>query len=288
MKQCLLSFLVLGTMTILFNSCDKNDSNPNPAKKNIHLVTSPALGKYLVDKKGRTLYYFSNDANGLSNCSGGCATNWKPLNPDSTSNLYDEGLVAADFSSITSGSGDKQLTYKGWPLYYYTPGNVPEAAGETKGEGVGNIWFVAKPDYTIMIANYQLTGGNGVNYKNDYTIGDGRTSYFTDAKGNTLYLFKRDSSLNNNFTAADFSNNNIWPIYEASSITVPSTLNKSLFTLLDVFGRKQLTYNGWPLYHFGADNMVRGSTKGITIPASQPPGSIWPVATKDAASAPTP
>ncbi len=288
MKQRLFLSLITSAMVISFNACDKNDSDQNTGTNNIHLATSPTLGKHLVDKTGRALYYFSNDANGASNCSGSCSTNWKPLNPDSTSNLYDEGLAAADFTSITLGSGKKQLAYKGWPLYYYTPGDVPEAAGKTTGEGIGNVWFVAKPDYTIMIANHQLTGGNGTNYKNDYTAGDGRTSYFTDAKGNTLYLFKRDSSLNNNFTAADFSNNTIWPIYETTAIVVPSTLDKSLFVIMDVFGKKQLTYNGWPLYYFGADNMLRGATKGITVPGSQPPGSVWPVITKEAASAPKP
>ena len=36
--------------------------------------------------------------------------------------------------------------------------NTQEAAGQTLGEGIGNIWFVAKPDYTIMLVNAQLVG----------------------------------------------------------------------------------------------------------------------------------
>ena len=45
-----------------------------------------------------------------------------------------------------------------------------------------------------MIANYQLTGANGINYLGSYAPGDGRTSYFADEKGNTLYSFGRDST----------------------------------------------------------------------------------------------
>lgn len=278
--------MACGLLFITLHSCE--DDNDPGGTNNLHLDSTTTLGKYLVDKNGRTLYFFANDVNGQSNCTGGCLVNWKALDMDSTSNQYDAGLNAADFNSVTLASGVKQLTYKGWLLYYYTPAGVPEAAGQTSGEGIGGVWFVAKPDYSIMIANYQLTGANGTNYLSNYTAGDGRTVYFTDGKGNTLYSFARDSSLNNNFTAADFSNNAVWPLYENQDIVVPSTLNKTLFVVMDVFGRKQLTYNGWPLYYYGADNMVRGSNKGITIPPTQPVGSVWRVVNTTLPAAPTP
>jgi hypothetical protein len=87
------------------------------------------------------------------------------------------GLSISDFGSITSVSGKKQVTYKGWPLYYFAPlvngTNVQEAPGQTQGEGVNNVWFVAKPDYSIMIVTSQLVGHDGKNYKSDYTEGLG-------------------------------------------------------------------------------------------------------------------
>jgi predicted lipoprotein with Yx(FWY)xxD motif len=281
-------FLTTATMIlILFASC-KNDPVATPPRTDIHLDSNAQVGRYLVDKDGKTLYYFSNDANGLSNCTGGCLTNWPIFYADSATTTFSDGLLSSDFKTITNASSAKQTTYKGWPLYYYSPAGVQEAAGQTTGEGVGNVWFVAKSNYSIMIANYQLTGNDGVNYLSTYAPGDGRTNYFSDGNGNTLYAFARDSSLLNKFTKPDFSNNPSWPMYETDNITVPSTLDKSLFVVTDFNGKKQLTYKGWPLYYFGPDNNVRGSNKGITIPPTLPAGSIWPVVVKDAVAAPTP
>ena len=105
-----------------------------------------------------------------------------------------------------------------------------------------------------MLVNAQLVGNDGKNYTGTYTEGTGKTLYFSDALGKTLYAFVRDSFNNNNFTKSDFSNNSVWPIYETDVAVVPSYLDKTLFSSINVFGKKQLTYKGWPLYYFGQDN----------------------------------
>jgi predicted lipoprotein with Yx(FWY)xxD motif len=281
-------FLTTGALlVILLTSCKKDSNVTPPARTDIHLDSNAQVGAHLVDKDGRSLYFFSNDANGASNCTGGCLTNWPIFYPDSITTTFANELKASDFKTITTSTGAKQTTYKGWPLYYYAPGGVPESAGQTNGEGIGNIFFVAKNNYSIMIANNQLKGGDGVDYVGTYAPGSGLTAYFTDSSGNTLYTFAKDSNLINKFTKPDFSNNTVFPIYETGHITVPSALDKSLFAIIDFNGRHQLTYKGWPLYYFGADNFERGSTKAITFPSTQPPGAIWPVAVKDVLPAPT-
>lgn len=285
--------LIATTLFVSCSSSDKESNNPTPPitelKTEVNLSTSATLGSYLSDKSGRSLYFFGTDANGQSSCTGGCEALWPPFVVDNlTADKLGAGLTLSDFGTITTASGKKQLTYKTWPLYHYAPvsagdgyggagTNTLEAPGKTTGDGVGGIWFIAKPDYSIMIVSSQLLGHDGKNYKSDYTVGDGLTTYFTDAKGLTLYTFKNDNFKKNNFTKADFSNNAVWPIYETDKIVVPSILDKSKFSVITVFGKSQLVYNGWPLYYFGQDAGVRGANKGISFPS---PG-VWPVPVKD-------
>jgi len=284
-------FVLLIFGGIIITNCTSNDT-PSNSISLIKLSSSATLGNYLTDKNGYTLYFFANDANGANNCTDGCTANWTSFKVDGLTQVQlGNGLVLADFDTITTVRG-KQLTYKGWPLYKYAPAGVQEPAGQTNGNGIGGIWFVAKPDYSIMLANYQLVGGDANNYvvsPTDVTsLGTGKTIYFTDQAGRTLYAFAKDSFLINKFTKADFSNNSIWPIYETSKVEVPSTLDKTLFDSITVNGLKQLTYKGWPIYYFGSDldtaGKFRGNTKGVSVPASL---NIWKVFITGIPSAPT-
>jgi predicted lipoprotein with Yx(FWY)xxD motif len=282
-KGVVLPLLMLGII-----SCNKSEDGGVVVPDNtpdISIKTSATLGQYLTNKQGQTLYMFANDADGLSTCTGACETLWPLFNVDLTLAKLDASLAVADFGSITTASGRKQTTYKGWPLYTYSPSsadgyggtsNNAEPAGSTRGEGVNNVWFIAKPNYTIMLANKQLTGADGNNYLSNYTLGAAKTLYFTGAKGRTIYTFTVDSFNINKFTRPDFSNNATWPIYEQDQIVVPSILDKTLFGSITVAGKKQLTYKGWPLYYFGQDS-TRGQNKGVSVPV---PGR-WPVAVKD-------
>ena len=277
-------------IVITAGSC-KKDKTPAPVAftNDINIASSVTLGQYLADKNGLALYMFADDADGASTCTGDCEKIWPAFTADLATAKLDTGLKATDFATITNAAGKKQVTYRGWPLHTFSPAgtdgygnnvNVPEAAGKTGGDGFLGVWFVAKPDYTIMLADKQLTGLDGKMYKSDYTQGVGKTVYFTDGAGKTIYTFSLDSFNTNKLTNADASNNDIFPIYEQEKIVVPSVLNKALFQTITAAGKKQLTYKGWPLYHFGQD-LIRGSNKGVGAAA---PG-VFPVAVKDMAEA---
>jgi predicted lipoprotein with Yx(FWY)xxD motif len=274
--------VALGLLMAVNFSCsdDDDDPTPTPVTNDVQLKDNATLGKILTDKDGKTLYFFSKDATGASACSGNCVTNW-PIYAvaDLATMKVDAGLDKADFANITRADGKPQTTYKGWPLYYFKD---DLATGDVKGEGVGTIWYVAKTDYTIMLVNAQLVGNDGKSYKADYTEGTAETQFFVDGKGRTLYAFVNDKNKKNNYTKADFSNDATWPIYTTDLQSLPSTIDKMLFSTIDVFGRKQLTYKGWPLYYFGPDGATRGATKGVSVPK---PG-IWPIVNKDSPVAP--
>jgi predicted lipoprotein with Yx(FWY)xxD motif/photosystem II stability/assembly factor-like uncharacterized protein len=240
-----------------------------PAQTKVVVAENGSLGTVLTDGSGNVLYFFTKDAFDASVCAGGCKTNWpifygENLNPGN-------GLESSDFASITRADGDMQTTFKGWPLYYFINDNAP---GDVSGEDVGGVWYVAKPNYSVMLVDNQLVGADGVNYTSTYEAGDEVVQYFVDDYGRTLYIFINDTFEKNNFTNEDFSNDPVWPIYETENITVPSVLAAGLFSIIDVFGHKQLCYQGWPLYYFGQDNMMRGINKGVSVPR---PG-VWPVA----------
>ena len=271
---------LLGLMLTLTVSCSDDDEENAPVPNDLQLKETTA-GKVLTDKDGRTLYFFTKDFAGTSTCSGNCAVTWPVFSISNMSTAkLDAGLSAADFGTITRTDGATQTTYKGWPLYYYKD---DAAAGQVNGEGVGTVWFVAKTNYTVLMGNGQLVGNDGKSYKSDYTEGTAETQFLTDGSGLTLYAFARDSSNNNNFTTNVADHDATWPIYVADQIgEIPSTLDKSQFGTIEVFGKKQLTYKGWPLYYFGPDAKTRGATKGVSVPR---PG-VWPIVNKNSPNAP--
>jgi predicted lipoprotein with Yx(FWY)xxD motif len=276
LKKNLLATLCVAL--VLITSCKKSGSNAIE-KKGIQLATDAKFGSVITDKDGKTLYFFSNDVAGSPTCTGGCETLW-PLyySADISTDL---NVNAADVGEVTRADGRKQSTYKGYPLYYY---QSDAAVGDIKGDAFGGIWFVAKPDYSLMLGNAQLVGLNGKQYTSTYAEGVGNSKFFTDANGRTVYAFSPDKNGKNTFTKADLSNNTIWPVYEAEIKMYPSIVTKDLFAVIDVFGKKQMTYKGWPLYYFGQD-AKRGDTKGVSV---GPTPGFWSVLNATTLVAPAP
>lgn len=274
MKNLFFSMLFIAALFSL-QSCKDDDPTPEPVKR-VLLANNATFGNILTDSQGKSLYFFSKDTKNTSECSGGCVTNW-PIFYDANITVA-AGLDINDFSTITRADNAKQTTYKGWPLYYFINDTN---AGDTNGDKKNNVWYIAKPDYSLMYVTAQLVGHDGNNYMNDYTVGDGNTFYITDIDGNTLYTFKNDTNNNNNFTASDLSNNGVWPVAEITLDKIPSILDSNDFDTIDVFGKTQITYKGWPLYYFGQDSN-RGDNGGISFPNP----AVWPIANTDTTVAP--
>ena len=106
-------------------------------------TTNGALGVYLVDGQGRTLYMFDADTEeGKSACYGGCATAWPPLT--TTGAPTASGSAAGGkLKTITRTDGSKQVVYGEYPLYYF---DKDTAAGQTDGQAVGGTWWVVGSD----------------------------------------------------------------------------------------------------------------------------------------------
>jgi len=280
LKRSVVATLLVATV---ITSCSKNDDNnntptpPTPPvpQKTVKLANDAKFGAILTDSTGRTLYFFSDDAQSTSTCTGGCTDLWPTFLVDSAALTIDASLTRADFTTVTRPDGTKQTAYKGWPLYYY---KGDTQAGQTNGDNVLKIWFVAKPDYTVMVSNFQLTGNDGNKYQLNDTggvvPGTAPSLYLVDDRGLTLYSFFIDSVGKNTFSTGDATHDAIWPIYEISEVkAVPTGFNKADFTIITVLGKKQISYKGWPMYYFGQDAKVRGANKGVSVPAP----NKWPV-----------
>lgn len=107
------------------------------------MVAAQGSRLYLSDFGGRTLYLFTRDTKGsnASACtSAQCLGAWPVFSVD---NVKAPSLLkAADFNTFSRADGKKQLAYKGWPLYYYTP---DAARGDTLGGDVGKVWYTLAP-----------------------------------------------------------------------------------------------------------------------------------------------
>lgn len=103
-------------------------------------VATSDLGEILVDGEGRTLYMFVPDDQGDPTCTDDCAATWPPFAGPATAS---DGADGALLATATHPSGTTQVTYDGWPLYYFAN---DQAAGDTNGQGLNDVWFVLGPD----------------------------------------------------------------------------------------------------------------------------------------------
>src|SRR4051794_7678572 len=105
-------------------------------------ATNAALGTFLVDAKGMTLYMYVPDTAGVSTCYDACAVAWPPLLTNGTPTA----TGSADASKLSTSArkdGSAMVNYGQWPLYYF---QFDKAAGDVKGQGNKSVWYVVGVD----------------------------------------------------------------------------------------------------------------------------------------------
>ena len=95
-------------------------------------VRTTQFGKILFAGNGRALYGFTRDRrNGPSRCYGDCAAAWPVYFAKGTLKAG-AGVKQSLIGTTRRRDGRRQVTYNGWPLYYY----AHEKAGEVKCQNV--------------------------------------------------------------------------------------------------------------------------------------------------------
>ena len=107
-------------------------------------VASADLGDILADPDGNTLYMFVPDQeqNGEPTCYDDCAEAWPALEAEGEP-VAGEGLDQSLLGSVERTDGATQVTYNDLPLYYFSG---DEAAGDTNGQGLMDVWYVVSPE----------------------------------------------------------------------------------------------------------------------------------------------
>ena len=118
---------------------------PSPTLK----VRTTRFGKILFAGNGRVVYGFTRDRrNGPSQCYGACAAAWPVYFARGTLKAG-TGVKQSLLGTVRRRDGRRQVTYNGWPLYYY----AHEKAGEVKCQNVvthGGTWLVERPSGKLV------------------------------------------------------------------------------------------------------------------------------------------
>jgi predicted lipoprotein with Yx(FWY)xxD motif len=112
-------------------------------------VRSTRYGPILFDARDRVLYAFDRDKRGgKSTCYGGCAAAWPVYFAKGKVSAM-RGVKQSLIGTVRRRDGRRQVTYNGWPLYYY----AHEGPREVKCQNVdnyGGLWLVVKPNGRLV------------------------------------------------------------------------------------------------------------------------------------------
>ena len=128
MTKILASGIVISAIAVsalAFTAGGATAATVEPAK-----MADTSLGKAWVDSKGMTLYTFSRDEIGKSNCVDLCATGWPPLSAQAGAEPIGEWTI------FLRADGIQQWAYDGKPLYTWVKDTKP---GDVTGDGVNDF-----------------------------------------------------------------------------------------------------------------------------------------------------
>ena len=234
----------------------------------VELTTHETLGPILTDADGMTMYLFTVDERNVSNCAGGCANAWPPVLA-SGDPVAGEGVTETALATITRDDGDSQVTYNGWPLYYFAQ---DAAAGDANGQNVNDVWFV------VSSSGGPIQNSAPVNVSAHPTLGN----ILVDISGRTQYLFTPDERGVSNCAGPCAL---AWPplLTVGDPVAGDGVTARALGTTDRGDGTIQVTYNGWPLYYFAFDNKpgdINGQdSRSVWYAVSTDGGAIWNSAT---------
>ncbi|MDN5865276.1 MAG: hypothetical protein L0I62_08685 [Gammaproteobacteria bacterium] len=107
-------------------------------------------GAYLVNAIGMSFYIFAADTrgSGKSTCYGKCAEVWPPVLTKGKPRAKEQAMADL-LGTIERKDGTTQLTYNGWPLYYFV-NDKPGSTGCQAVKSFGDVWYLLNAHGTVI------------------------------------------------------------------------------------------------------------------------------------------
>lgn len=126
---------------------DTTSLDATAAGATLQVYEKQPYGTYLVDGENMSLYLFKADTQNAdsSMCYDACAGAWPPFVSQAEPEAAAPAVDASMIGTIERRDGSMQVTYNGWPLYYFARDSAP---GDTEGQdvmGFGAEWYLVSP-----------------------------------------------------------------------------------------------------------------------------------------------
>lgn len=152
------------------------------ASGTVKTATRSPYGAIIVSASGRTLYRYTKDGKHVNRCTSVpvCKKYWPALLVKATVKpTAGLGLKASLVGTIKAAHGMRQVTYAGWPLYFFAG---DKKAGQIKGQDFLKEWYVVNKAGALVKHAMSSSGGGG---GGGYGGGGGSGSTTTSGGGTT-------------------------------------------------------------------------------------------------------
>lgn len=142
----------LFTPALVFLSVAASPALSQQASGTLKIGESQEYGQHLVDGEGRAVYLFTADTQAqgdgkkaVSSCYDACAEAWPPVLSEAEPQA--EGAAESELlGRVERKDGSMQVTYDGWPLYYFIQ---DQETGQAVGQHIksfGGEWYLLRAD----------------------------------------------------------------------------------------------------------------------------------------------
>lgn len=129
---------------LLFSAAATAQSETQDAR--LEVREQEPYGRYITDREGHSLYMYEQDAQGEpSTCIDACANAWPPYVSNREVEAG-EGVDEGKLGTSEREDGTPQVTYGGWPLYYFNGDKQPGDALGQDVEHLGAPWYLVSPE----------------------------------------------------------------------------------------------------------------------------------------------